>query len=239
MTRIVPLDNVAHADLRVIARPGARWGDAVNRMAVFPSEFEAVQRDYPILFGLDDAGAPQAFALLGLDRDENLFLDGDRWDARYVPALLARGPFSIGLTPREDGTREPMVHIDLDHPRVAEPGGEPLFLPHGGHAPYLDQVTEVLRAIHVGHAAQAPMFDAFAAAGLVEAVKLEVMLDDSLRYDLVDFTTVGADALARLDGAALARLHAQGFLAAAFHVVSSLGNIADLIRRKNLRRAGA
>lgn len=238
MTMIVPLDNVAHAGMRVAVARGTRWGDVVNRIPVFPPEFEAVQREYPILFGTADDGSAQAFALLGFDPGENLFLDGERWDARYVPALAARGPFSIGMTPRDDGTREPMVHVDLDHPGIADEG-EALFLPHGGHAPYLDRVTEVLRTIHAGHDEQAPMIAAFAEAGLIEPVKLEVMLDETLRYDLVDFATVSAAALGRLTPAQLADLHARGFLAAAFHAAASLGNVAELIRRKNLKRAAA
>ena len=154
MSTVAKLNNIDHAGLRVAAGRGAVWGEAVNQVPVFPTEFEAVQRDFPIVFHRDEDGAFRALALLGLDRDENLFLDGERWLARYVPALLARGPFSIGVETRPDGGQEPMIYLDLDHPRVAAEGGEPLFLPHGGNTPYLDHVVEVLQVIHVGHAAQ-------------------------------------------------------------------------------------
>ena len=238
MTNVVKLNNVDHADLRVIAARGAAWGEAVNQIPVFPTEFEAVQRDFPIVFHREADGAFQAVALLGLDRDENLFLDRERWLGRYVPALLARGPFSIGIEARADGGQEPMIHIDLDHPRVVGGVGEPLFLPHGGNTPYLDHVVEVLQLIHVGHAAQATMFAAFEAAGLIETVRLEVQVDETLRYDLLDFHTIGVEALASLRGPALEQLHAQGLLAAAVHVASSLGNVSRLITLKNSRRSG-
>ena len=238
MTNIVSLNNVDHYDLHVAPDRGAAWGDAVNQITVLPTEFAAAQRDFPIVFHRGADGAFAAVALLGLDAGENLFLEGDRWTSRHVPWLLARGPFSIGLHARDDGAVEPMVHCDLDDARVSRDRGVPLFEPHGGNTPMLDRITDLLQAVHVGHAAQEPMFAAFAAAGLIEPVRLEIQLDETLRYDLIDFHTIGAKALADLDGATLASLNRAGFLALAFHVASSLGNIERLIALKNQHRAG-
>nr|WP_295660601.1 SapC family protein [Polymorphobacter sp.] len=243
-TSIVRLNNIDHAGLRVIAAHGAAWGDAVNQIPVFPTEFEAVQREFPIVLHRAPDGTWEALALLGLDRDENLFLDGDRWSARYVPALLERGPFSIGIHTGPDGTREPMVHIDTAHPRVVPAGSaaanaEPLFLPHGGNAPYLERMQDALQVIHTGYLAQAAMFAALAEAGLIEPVRIEIQLDETLRYDLVDFHTIGVEALARLTGSVLENLHRQGLLAAAVHIASSLGNVSRLIELKNAKRASA
>lgn len=236
MTNVVKLNNIDHAGLRVVA---AGWGEGVNQVPVFPTEFEAVQRDFPIVFYRGTDGAFEARALMGLDRGENLFLDGERWRARYVPALLARGPFTIGLEARAGGAPEPMIYVDLDDPSVMSEGGEPVFLPHGGNAPCLERVLDALQTAHLGHAAQGPMFAAFAAAGLIEPVRIEAQLDDTLRYDIADFHTIGVEALASLTGSALEELHRQGWLAAAVHVASSLGNMARLIALKNARRAGA
>ena len=86
MNRVL-LNNIDHHDLRVITRHGAEFGDAVNQVMVFPTEFEAVQREYPIVFRRDAEGALRPVALLGLTREENLFLDGaGGWRAGYVPA---------------------------------------------------------------------------------------------------------------------------------------------------------
>ena len=233
MTNVVKLNNVDHAGLRVSAGP---VGEGINQVPVFATEFEAVQRDFPIVFHRGADGVFEARALLGLDRGENLFLDGERWRARHVPALLARGPFTVGLEARAGGAAEPMIYVDLDDPRIVGSGGEPVFLPHGGNAPYLERVLDALQTAHLGHAAQAAMFAAFEAAGLIEPVRLEIQLDDTLRYDMVDFHTIGIEALGRLTGPALEQLHRQGLVAAAVHVASSLGNIARLIALKNARR---
>ena len=242
MARPVLLDNVEHHDLRIITRHGPEYGDAVNQALVVPTEYAELQRDYPIFFRQNSEGGFESFVLLGLDPDENLFLDSDVWQARYIPALLARGPFMIGF--RSDGSdgdghREPVIHVDLDHPRASRSDGEPLFLQHGGNAPALERTARALRALHVGAEMSAAMFAAFIDAGLIAPVEIKIRLDERSEYDLPGLFSISAEALANLDGAALAKLHANGFLALAFHVVTSTGNINRLIEIKNRRRAMA
>ena len=92
MARLVALDNVDHQHLRVI---GGTSEVSVNQALVVPSEFEQLQREYPILFRKDSDGGFQAVAILGLDRGENLFLREGEWIARYIPATLRRGPLFL------------------------------------------------------------------------------------------------------------------------------------------------
>jgi hypothetical protein len=234
MPRPVALDNVAHADLRVALRHGAAHGDAVNQALLFPTEFAEAQREFPILFRRDPQEGLQAVALLGLDRDENLFLDGDRWISRHIPLILQRGPFLIGLA--EDGAA-PTIQIDLDDPRVGAADGEPLFLPHGGQTRYLDHIGKMLAAIHVGMGDAAPLYAAFDALGLIQPVALELMLDDERRYVIHDHEVLSAEKLAALGPDALDQLNRAGHLGTAFLLAASLGNMARLIERKSLAPA--
>lgn len=232
MNSVVMLNNVDHHDLRVATGYGAAFGDAINQVLIFPTEFEAVAREYPILFRREERGF-RALALLGLDADENLFLSGGSWDARYVPAVQHRGPFSIGLQRQADGSApEVKINVDLAHPRIVPEGGEAVFLPHGGNSPYLDRVTAALAAIHDGLAINDAMFEAFLAAGLIQPVALDITLPDSRRYDVPDMFSIAQDVLTGLDGASLGRLHRAGFLALAFHVAASLGTLPALVGRK-------
>jgi len=234
MSNLTRLDNVAHADLRIATGHGARFGDAVNQIALFLPEFEEAQRHYPILFRRQESGSLQALAILGFDRDENLFLEGDRW-AGYVPAIARRGPFLIGLA-----GDEPMIHVDLDHPRVvgdAAQGGEPLFLPQGGQAPALDRAVEALRAIHLGHEAAPAMTALFDELELVRPVTLNVQVTDSKSYNFKDYLAVAPERIAALDGAGLERLNQAGLLPPAIFAASSLANMNRLIARKRAAMA--
>ena len=234
MNRVL-LNNVDHHDLRVITRRGAEFGDAVHQVMIFPTEFEAVQREYPIVFRRDAEGALRPVALLGLARAENLFLDGEGgWRASYVPALLSRGPFSIAAPETADG--EPMIRIDLDDPRVSRSEGTPIFLPQGGNSLQLEQVTAVLRTIYVGHHLLDPMIAAFQAAALLREVNLEARVGEGEVYAIADALVIDRERLAALGGPELAALHEGGFLQAAFMAAASLGMMQRLVELK--ARAG-
>jgi hypothetical protein len=230
----VPLNNVDHAGLRVRLERGAAYGDAVNQVVVFATEFEDLQRDYAILFRRDPAGAYRATVLLGFAAGENLYLEGDRWHARYIPALIARGPFSIGL-PGEGESGEPTIHIDPEHPRLSREEGAPIFLEHGGNAPLLDRVGNILRRVHAGSQISPAMFAAFEAQGLIAPVELRIEGEDGRRYTVPDGYTIAQDRLAALDGEALAELHRADFLRPAIWASSSLANVMRLVELKQRR----
>jgi hypothetical protein len=231
MPHVVTLNNVDHQDLTVAVAHGAAHGDAVNQVLLFPNEFEAAQRDYPILFRRDDRGGFYAVALLGLDRDDNLFLTPDgQWQASYVPAVRQRGPFG----PTADGQG---VQLDLDDPRVG-PGGEPLYLPQGGTAPYLTHIEAVLSVIREGQAINAPLFAAWEAAQLLRPTTIEIDLGDGQTCAIEGIFVIPEDRIDALDADALATLHRSGALRAAFMALASLDNMPRLIERRRQRHGG-
>lgn len=238
MTNRVLLNNVDHADLRVITRHGPEFGDAINQVLVFPNEFEDLQREYPIFFRKDADGRFQAIALLGLDRDENLFLDDSGWNARYVPAAQQRGPFSIVLQAQRGGEPEAMIHVDLDHPRVSRSQGEALFLSAGGNAPYLQHVSRLLGTIYDGLEVGEPFFQSLDRLGLIEPIEVEADLTNGKTYLLPDLFTVSQARLMSVGGEDLEQLHRSGALRAAYAVLSSMANVPRLIDAK-LRKLAA
>lgn len=241
MTNHVLLNNIVHKDMRVITRYSPEFGDNVQAVLTFPTEFGDIQREYPILFRKDaESGEFQSIALLGLAREENLFLDDGRWSASYVPGIVARGPFLIGFQEQEvDGEirKEPVVHVDLDNPRVSYTEGESVFLQHGGNTRYLTQVAAILRGIQEGVATSAAMFAAFRFHELLEPVNIEADVLADVKYILKGFYTINRQRLAQLDGSALQELNKSGFLEGAFLAMASLGNIGKLVDMKQRRMA--
>ncbi|MEN3745799.1 SapC family protein [Sphingomonas sp. HF-S3] len=226
----VQINNVDHAELCVSPRAGAEFGDASNQALVYPAEFEELQREFAIIFRRRDSGI-QAYALLGLDRDENLFLAGDRWASRYVPATHQRGPFSIGIVrDAGDGPGEPMIHVDMDDPRVGT--GQPLFLKHGGNAPYLDHIAGVLRLLYQQIESAPGFYAMLDEAELLTPVTLTVDVREDLSYTVPDVLVVDLERLSTLTGEPLELLHRSGALRLAILAAASLGNVQQLIARK-------
>lgn len=237
MNQHVLLNNIDHRDLRVRSGHGPGLGDAVMCALTFPGEFRDIQAHYPIVFRRDAGGGFQPLALFGLQERTNLFLDGDRWDASYVPLSVQRQPFLIGVA---GGER--MVHVDLSHPRVCragEEGGEALFRPHGGTTEFLDRASAVLLALHDGIAATPAFVEALERHALLEPFVLDVRLDDGQAIRVAGFHTVDEERLQALDGAALERLARDGHLLPACMVLASMSRLRDLIDRTNRRHAAA
>jgi SapC len=236
MADVRQLNNIDHKDIRVDSGYGEAFGNSVNQTVVFPTEYDRIQREYPILIQKDADGHYQSVALLGLDRDENLYLDSNGWNARYIPAMHQRGAFMIGFQEVEidgDKHREPMIYIDLDSERINTDRAQLIFLPHGGNTLYLNNIMEVLRTIHDGSAIMQPMFATFEALGLLETTVIDIALNDREHYKLEDYYILNQTRLTALDGADLQTLNQAGYLAAAFSIASSIGNAQHLIAVKN------
>jgi hypothetical protein len=236
MPKPVLLNNVEHKNLRVITRRGARFGDAQMAAPTFPAEFRNIQACYPIVFRQTTDGAGfEPIALLGFQEGENLFLQGERWDAVYIPMLVERQPFLIGMG-GPDG-QDMSIHIDIENPRVSDSEGEEVFKPHGGTTDYLERVNSLLAAIHNGMQ-DLPLFLAtLVEHELLESFVLDVGLDDGSQNRLAGFYTINEDRLAGLSGDVIARLHAGGHLHAIYMVLASLSNFRALIDRKNALHA--
>jgi hypothetical protein len=233
MPRHAQVNNIDHKDLRIDTRRSAQLGDDVGFAATFPAEFRDLQAYYPIVFRKDTKGELSPVALLGFEEGRNLFLDGERWDAHYVPLAIERQPFLIGR-----GGDEMTVHIDLDNPRVGGVDGQPLFREHGGNTEYLDRIASVLLTLHNGLERVPAFVDALLAIDLLESFALDVELDDGSLNRLAGYYTINEDRLRGLDAATLGRLHAAGHLEPIFMVVASVSNFRALIDRMNRSRAG-
>ena len=92
----VPLNPVLQRDMRVGQL--SDFSVAKGLHAVYPAaaEFEHAALEYVIVFvhtGDDSATGKRRVApivVLGLHLGENLFIDGTRWDAHYMPAFVRR-----------------------------------------------------------------------------------------------------------------------------------------------------
>ncbi len=239
MARYELLNNVAHKELRVVHRFGGRFGENVGMIPAYPTEYAELQREYPIFFRKGpDSGEYESVVLLGFSAEENLYLKGDRWDATYLPGYIARGPFLIGFQERMvdgDMVNEPVIHVDMEHPRVSFDEGERVFLPQGGHTPYLDHIITVLRGINDGVEGGKAMYEAFDAAGLIHPIRLDITFDEGHGADVTGLLGIDRERLAALDAESLHALHSAGYLEGAYLVLASMYNLRRMIAEKQRR----
>jgi hypothetical protein len=233
MSNHVLLNNIDHKDVRVVTRRGAAYGDDVMLAITFPAEFRDLQAHYPIVFRKTPDGTGfEPVVLFGFQDRENLFLGPKGWDASYVPLAIERQPFLIGIT-----NGEPLVHIDMDSPRISRADGEAVFLTHGSNTEFLEQVNSILLSIYQGVQATPPFVAALLEHALLESFVVDIELDDGSQNRLAGFYTINEDKLNGLSGDAIARMHQNGYLQAIYMVLASMSNFRALIDRKNRSHA--
>ncbi len=225
-----------HKNLGYVEKYGSEYGHQVGAVMILPNEFAKAQREYPILFRKDsETGRFFPVALLGLEENENLFLDqSSTWSTRYIPHAVKQGPFIIGLQQQET-EQKLVVYVDLNDSRIQQNTAPALFNVDGTSSSTLTEIRSVLLARHEGSERLEPMIEAFLKYDLLERVMLEI--------DLANGTTINFDAgyivhiekLMALENDAVVELHKSGFLSLAYNVADSVNNIQSLIDIKNAK----
>lgn len=232
MSNFVALNNIDHAKLRVETRYDEESVNNINQALVFPTEFAMLQREYPIFFRQDENKAFHAVVLLGLDKDENLFIDGNQWSARYIPAMQERGPFIL-----ENKGDDPVVRLNLDDARVSSSRGENIFLTHGGYTAYFESILKTLQRLHIGANIVDDFFSHLQSFDLIDSVNVQVNLSEDRRYTIPDLFTVSKQKMMELSGQQLFDLNQLGLLEHCFAILSSASNVSRLADMKALKES--
>ncbi len=230
------LNNVEHANTRVITARSAEFGDNVMFAVVYPFEFRQVQACYPmVIFENPQDGQFHPVALFGFGRGENLFLRNEIWQADYIPATIQRAPFVVGF---QEDPNDPLaetkrvVTIDIDHPRVSQSMGELVFTPNGGFTDYLDRITQMLESIYIGTTQNQTFIAALKRFELLRPLNLSFELKSGEVVSLEGVHIIDDEALQRLSAESLAELNAAGHLLLAYMMVASQSQFTSLINLK-------
>jgi hypothetical protein len=226
-----------HQQTRVLTDYHASLGDSLMYAQTFPLEFRDIQSCYPIFFIKDpDSGQFLAAALFGFEADENLFLHNRRWDASYLPMMIRRHPFLIarqGVDPASPENTQPVISIDMDHPRVNDSQGEHLFLEDGKPSVFLQEAIELLKNIHRAHQHNENFQKVLLQYDLLESLNLDITFNNGSKKTISHFYSINESALYSLGGDALADLNKQGYLQPIFMAIASLSRLRPLIDRKD------
>ena len=227
------LNKQDHQQLRIKTGYSAALGDAAMYVMTYPMEFRDIQHCYPILFTKDtNTGGFFAAVILGFEADQNLFLKNDEWDAPYVPMLAKRQPFLIA-TGNENEDKPPVVSLDLDHPRVSQDEGEPLFNDDGEPTEFLKQRIGLLDQLHRGLQHGNGFIEALVQHELLEQITVDIAFINGEKKSLQGFYSIAEEKLYQLKGDALESLNQAGYLQPVFMAVASLSRVRDIIERRN------
>ncbi len=239
MSNFEMLNNVAHADVKINLSRTPELGDDVMFCMTYPFEFRLALSHYPILVYRDkDNNTAFPVALFGFEEGENLFLHAAGWNARYIPIMVQRQPFSIGFQQIQGSSdKQQVITFNPAHPRVNKEVGEPVFNEHGGYTPYLEQVIKMLESIDTGHKQNELLIRALDKYDLLEESTIAITLKDGTQYELVGFSTIADDKFESLSAEALKDLNDQKLLLPITMIMASMSNLGNLVDMRNANLA--
>lgn len=235
MSKFEMLNNVAHGDIKIRLDRAPELGDDVMFSMTYPFEFRLALAHYPILVYRDrESGQTFPIVLFGFEEGENLFLTANGWNARYIPIMIQRQPFSIGFQQVQGSDeKQQVITFNPEHPRVNKEVGEPVFDEQGGNTPYLEQVVKMLESIDTGHQQNELLVEALEKYDLLEESTIAITLKDGTNYELVGFSTIADDKFEALSAEALKELNDQKLLLPITMIMASMSNLGNLVDIRN------
>lgn len=235
------LDSARHRQLK-LQLPVADWSvaDRLNAIFVAAAEFSETCREYPIVFvraGKEPDGSDQIapIAVLGLTQNQNLFLDGGRWRAQYMPAVLRHYPFCIA---RVDDKRF-AICVDMAYAGAGNETGAPLFEDDGQPAALLKTMQPQMESLETEVQRTRLVGKRLLELNVLREMRFDATLPDGSKHSVDGFLTVDDKKMTELPEDVVVELHRNGLLGLVHLHWVSLGNMRRLAQWHAERAAAA
>ena len=224
------LDSVAHGGLRV-SLPITDWSVARNLNAIFVAavEFGDVCRDAPIVFvragkEADGSDSIAPVAVLGLTKDDNLFVEGGNWRGNYIPAMLRAYPFGIARVNDEQYA----ICIDQAYEGFSKTDGQRLFNDLGQPTEVLKGMSTHLETLEAEVQRTRLIGKRFQELDLLREMRFDATLPDGTQHTVDGFLTVDDQKVTALPDEVVLEFHRSGLLGLLHMHWVSLGNMRRL-----------
>lgn len=145
MPKIEQLNNQTHKNVHILRSTDVSELSKQNILPLVLAEFPNAALEYPICFiKYSDSGDYQVVALMGIEKEENLFVNGSAWEGSYMPARYTHSPF--GLVKNPDDHTQFGIAIDAEHRLISDSEGEALFNEDGTETEFLQKQKEAMSA---------------------------------------------------------------------------------------------
>ncbi len=229
--KIVPLNKEVHGDFSVEAVSNYKYTSETNSLFIAAIEFIKAASEYPIVFGQGTDGSVFPVVILGLRKNENLYINKKgEWLANYIPAYVRRYPFILATGEEQSGKFT--VCVDSDCPGFNKNGkGTKLFNDDGSESDLLKQSVEFLKE-YQSHIQLTTLFcNNVKELGILEPMKADVKMADGEEISLGGFMGINREKLKALDAETLMDLVKTDQMELIFAHLTSLSNIDSLMAK--------
>ncbi|SMN11050.1 SapC-like S-layer protein [uncultured Candidatus Thioglobus sp.] len=236
---IVPLNKNIHGAWSLEKVSDYKHTSETNSLYVAAIEFMKIACEYPIVFCLGSDGAIFPVVILGLRKDENLYINkAGQWLANYIPAYIRRYPFilasdkSISGEGTDQETPEKFtVCIDSDWKGFnTKEKGEQLF-DLGNESEMLQKSIDFLKEYQL-HVEKTQDFCAkLKELSVLESMQATVKLSNGENISLGGFLGVNRKKIKDLDKTILSYLVEKDYMELIYAHFTSLNNLELLGNR--------
>jgi hypothetical protein len=225
---LVPVSRETLGKMRMKPVPSFAFAANSGLVRVLAGEAGQIAMNYPIVF-VSENDVILPFAMLGLSRGENLFIDDDgRWLGLYIPAILRRFPFFMGKSTNAEGKDNNLMLL-VEDAYLSEVEGEPLFGPDEGEPKGpVARAVQFLTEITIQDARTTAITKSMAENQLFEPLPLQVTRGTEAPVNLTGILVISEAKLNALPDDKFLEFRRSGALMLAYAHLISLGQFSRL-----------
>lgn len=232
MANLVPVKKEQHQQLKVSAKRSLAHLTNQHIVGASASEFAQLATSFPLAFVKNEnSNQYRSIAMLGLESNENVFLQGENWLAPYVPQNASMVPFALGLDPEKEKTLTSCV--DLDSEFVGEDKELALFDDEGKETDFLKSVQESLGRLYDNEVMTEKFINELAENDLIQELELVIGLATGEQKRLVGIHGINEKALGELSDEKVLDFQKRGLFIPIYAMLMSLGQVHRLVQLRN------
>lgn len=232
MANLVPVKKEQHQNLKISAQRNLSHLNNQHIVGAGANEFAQLATSFPLFFVKDDKSASyRSVAMLGLEAGENVFLQGDKWLAPYVPQNASMVPFGLGLDPEREKTLTTCVDIESEF--VGEDKEVALFDEEGNETEFLKSVQDSLGRLYDGEILTGKFIKELEDNNLLQEIELTLVHADGAQKKLVGVYGINEKAFLDLADEKVVDFQKRGLFIPIYSMLTSLGQVNRLVQLRN------
>jgi len=213
-----PLKNYKHA-----RRVGA--------IAVSHLEMVEASKHYPIFF-LKDGDSFSPVALLGVEKDHNLFTNrsGEWSKGRYIPALIRLYPFVFSKTDKDDDAQVSIAY-DSEYEELNSPNGKAFFKDDGELTEFGTAIMKFAEETFIALNRTKDLLKTAVELELFSSVDITIGKENKKQYKITGLFQINGEKLNSLNDEGLLKITKSGLLHLIYNHLDSGSNFDNLVNK--------
>lgn len=233
MAKIEQLHNQSHKNVRILRNTDVLELAKQNILPVVLAEFPNAALEFPICFIKNsEVEEYQVVALMGIEREENLFVNGNTWEGSYMPARYTHSPFGLVKNPADH--TQFGIAIDIEHRLISESEGERLFNDDGSETEFLQKQKGAMAAYLEQEQLTKLFVKELADADLLVTRSIGVNIGDK-KMSVDGVAMVDEEKLKELPDETFLKFRKNGMLPSIYTHLISMRQMNNLMKRKSDR----